>query len=54
MRKQATQAGVVRTAQGRLTLQGKPGEVWNTTTGERTDLLPRNAIRIQRQPAKQP
>ena len=54
LRKQATQAGVVRTAQGRLTLQGKPGEVWNTTTGERTDLLPRNAIRIQRQPAKQP
>lgn len=54
LRKQAALAGVVRTAQGRLTLQGKPGEVWNTTTGERTDLLPRNAIRIQRQPVKQP
>lgn len=55
LRGQALAAGVVRaTPGGGLVLQGKPGEVWDTTAGARADLLPREAIRIQRTPVKRP
>lgn len=54
LRAKALSAGVVRAHQGGLVLRGKPGEVWDTASGARTDMLPRNAIRIQRSPGKQP